>query len=140
MPFMIMLLRFLSMAMNGRDLLSAQRRQYSLICVLQDKLLFEYLYVCCMRTVCVCVCFRMDGTVERCLKCLSVCAQQTYELLPGGGIVALQTHQPFPRLWLFELHSLAGSIPFPHALQSTAGERLQVSRIPGRTSPKTVQW
>lgn len=80
----------------------------------------------------------------------NVCAQQTNELLPGGGFVALPAEQPFPGLWLFERHSLPGSLPVPHALYSTAGKRLQVSRIPGtnttttlngsRTSPVTSHW
>ena len=36
MPLMIMFLRFLSIAMNGRDLLSGQQRHYSSVCVIMD--------------------------------------------------------------------------------------------------------
>lgn len=56
--------------------------------------------------------------------------ERTYELLPGGGLVALLAEQPLPRLRLFELHPLPGSLPVPRALYSTAGERLRVGRIP----------
>ncbi|TNN54781.1 hypothetical protein EYF80_034987 [Liparis tanakae] len=72
MPVVIMFLRFLSMAMKGRDLLSAQQGAYS-----------------------------------------SACAEQ-----------------PVPRLRLFELHSLAGPLPVPRALYSTAVEGLRVSGVP----------
>lgn len=55
---------------------------------------------------------------------------QTYKLLPGGGIVAFQTEQSIPCLWLSKLHSLSCSFPLPRTLHSTVGERLYISRIP----------
>lgn len=54
----------------------------------------------------------------------------TYKLLPGGGIVAFQTEQPFPRLWLSKLYSLPCPFPLPRTLHSTVGERLYVSWVP----------
>lgn len=55
---------------------------------------------------------------------------QTYELLPGGGLVALHTEQPFPRLRLLKFHSLPSSLPVPHAFHSTVCECLHISWIP----------
>lgn len=60
--------------------------------------------------------------------------KQTYEFLPGSSLVALHTEQSFPRLWLFELHSLPSSLPVPNTFHSTAAECLQVSRVPGTTN------
>lgn len=57
---------------------------------------------------------------------------QTYELLPGGGLVALRTEQPFPRLRLFQLYALPGALSVPHAFQSAADERLRVAGIPAK--------
>lgn len=54
----------------------------------------------------------------------------TYKLLPGGGLVAFQTEQPFPRLWLLKLHSVPCSFPRPRTLYTTVGERLYISRVP----------
>lgn len=64
---------------------------------------------------------------------------QTYELLPGGGLVALQTDQSFPRLRLFELHALPGSVRLPHAFYSTAGERLRIAGVPAESQTETLR-
>lgn len=58
-------------------------------------------------------------------------SSQTYEFLPGGGLVALQTEQPLPCLRLLELHPLPCSLPVPLTLHPTVDERLRISWIPG---------